>query len=601
VKNGRSLSLALSLILCVVASSALLTAMNRSAGAQGITRYVAPTGTDTGSCTNLNLPCRTVQYAVTQAASGDVIKVAAGTYQGINHLGGLAQVVYINKSVTIRGGYARPGYADPPDPQANPTTLDAQGQGRVIYITGDVAVTVEGLRITGGDAEGLDGPNPYYTAAGGGVYVITATATIRANQVFSNTAWWGGGVTIAGGGATLSGNSVTNNSGWGRGGGFFLYQSDTTFEGNLVSGNFGNDAGGFYLLEAQATLNDNVISGNSGATGGGLALWGSSEATLVDNTIESNGAGEGGGLYLAESSTATLLCNTIRDNFGGSNGGGLYLWSSRAVLMGNTIADNSAGDYGGGLHAYDSNVTVNGNTISGNTARYGGGVYLSGSLSAVLDHNAFLANTADDYGGGVYAACSDLSMSGNVIRTNTADFGGGLYLSTASSLLTNNIIADNQASVRGSGLSSQHFSRLVHTTIAGNHGGDGSGIYMQGGTLALTNTIFVSHTVGIYMWGGTASFEATLWGNGTDWAGYGTVVTGTINLWGESDFVDPDGGNYRIGPGSAALDVGVDAGVTTDIDLQPRPYLVPDLGADEYWPPGVLKRVFLPLVERNGP
>jgi hypothetical protein len=226
---------------------------------------------------------------------------------------------------------------------------------------------------------------------------------------------------------------------------------------------------------------------------------------------------------------------------------------------------------------------------------------LSGSLSAVLDHNAFLANTADDYGGGVYATCSDLSMSGNVIRTNTADFGGGLYLSTASSLLTNNIIADNQASVRGSGLSSQYFSRLVHTTIAGNHGGDGSGIYMQGGTLALTNTIFVSHTVGIYMWGGTVSFEATLWGNGTDWAGYGTVVTGTINLWGESDFVDPDGGNYRIGPDSAALDVGVDAGVTTDIDLQPRPYLAPDLGADEYWPPGVLKRVFLPLVERNGP
>jgi uncharacterized repeat protein (TIGR01451 family) len=46
--------------------------------------------------------------------------------------------------------------------------------------------------------------------------------------------------------------------------------------------------------------------------------------------------------------------------------------------------------------------------------------------------------------------------------------------------------------------------------------------------------------------------------------------------------VDPDNGDYHIGPGSAAIDAGVDAGVTTDIDGQARPSgLGPDLGADE--------------------
>jgi hypothetical protein len=34
----------------------------------------------------------------------------------------------------------------------------------------------------------------------------------------------------------------------------------------------------------------------------------------------------------------------------------------------------------------------------------------------------------------------------------------------------------------------------------------------------------------------------------------------------------------------------------TDIDNQPRPYQTPDLGADEYWLPGVLKYLYLPLV-----
>ena len=59
----------------------------------------------------------------------------------------------------------------------------------------------------------------------------------------------------------------------------------------------------------------------------------------------------------------------------------------------------------------------------------------------------------------------------------------------------------------------------------------------------------------------------------------------------------PDG--YHIGPGSAALDVGVNAGVGIDVDRQPRPYQMPDLGADEYWPPGVLKYIHLPLVLRS--
>jgi hypothetical protein len=85
--------------------------------------------------------------------------------------GDATQVVYISKTVTLRGGYAAPDFSEPPDPQANPTTLDAQGQGRVLYITGAISPTVEGLRIAGGDADGLGGW--WGVGAGGGVYAIT--------------------------------------------------------------------------------------------------------------------------------------------------------------------------------------------------------------------------------------------------------------------------------------------------------------------------------------------------------------------------------------------------------------------------------------------
>jgi hypothetical protein len=38
--------------------------------------------------------------------------------------------------------------------------------------------------------------------------------------------------------------------------------------------------------------------------------------------------------------------------------------------------------------------------------------------------------------------------------------------------------------------------------------------------------------------------------------------------------------------------------VTNDIDHHPRPYQEPDIGADEYWPPGALKFIYLPIVTR---
>jgi hypothetical protein len=109
-------------------------------------------------------------------------------------------------------------------------------------------------------------------------------------------------------------------------------------------------------------------------------------------------------------------------------------------------------------------------------------------------------------------------------------------------------------------------------------------------SLAFTNTIIAGHhSVGITVTtGSTATLEATLWGssawaNGEDWGGGGTIVTGTINVWGDPAFVNPDGGDYHIGPGSAAIDVGVDAGVETDIDGEPRPTGTGhDIGADEF-------------------
>jgi hypothetical protein len=147
----------------------------------------------------------------------------------------------------------------------------------------------------------------------------------------------------------------------------------------------------------------------------------------------------------------------------------------------------------------------------------------------------------------------------------------------------------------------------LHTTIADNRGGDGSGVYVTEelgyapSTAMLTNTILVSHAVGIRVTlGNTATLENTLWhGNGKDTDGAGRICTGTLSVDGDPAFVDPGIGDYHIGPSSAGIDRAVDTGVTVDIDGELRPDgCFADIGADEYQGRGC-HREYLPISLRS--
>jgi PKD repeat protein len=541
-------------------------------------RYVATSGSDTGNtCLNSASPCATIQHAVDVAVTGNEVRVATGTYTGVSprarndvaviapqpkdylskrmtdqgavktiaapiyrHIttGTVIQVVYINKSVTIRGGYTTSDWLFP-DPIAHPTIVDAQGQGRVIYVTGSITPTVENLRLTGGNAAGLGGISGAYDD-GGGVYVISATLSMKNNQVYGNTADRGGGVHVMYSPAALINNAIFANTAGGGGGGVYVDYSDSALlSGNTITNNIANFSGGGVFMD-------------------------NSDAALTAGTVYSNTASDGGGVYLTDSS-ATLSSTVLLTNTAQTSGGGVLIDArSDATLLRSVVYGNSS-------------------------AVSGGGVFCNFNQSKLLN-NLIQNNSASVEGGGVsfHNEC-DATLDGDLVRSNSSASGGGVYLEISDAIITNTAIVDNQASSTASGLYVRGSSPDVwHATIARNGGGDGSGVVVSEFTFGfntffsaaiLTNTIVSNEAVGVKV---TGFNNAVL--NGVVWFGNTANTSGAVAIFnaftGDPVFTS-DG--YHINAGSAAIDRAVATSVAIDIDGQARPQgSAKDIGVDEY-------------------
>ena len=564
MNRRRILSLAGSMMFCLIALLALLAVADRPTRAQGDTLYVALGG----HCGNA-APCyATVQEAVDAASEGDTVKVAQGVYTGTDTV-----VVYLSKGLTVSGGYTVTNWINP-KPETHPTVLDAEDRPRRrgVFVDGTNVgpIRLEGLTIRRGFAQDF---------SGGGVYILTGTVTLQECRILDSRATgspgFGGGLYARGGTLNLTGNVVQGNNSEKRGGGVGIENSVVTLYDNVIRDNMGS---GLYLLDSQATVEGNVVEENSGWEGGGITLDGGS-VTLSHNLIVSNTASShGGGLWaLASEGTILLTANSILSNtvvgWSDGMGGGVLAYAEapgELILRENRIAFNRTAYTGGGVEA--CGAQVEGNQILDNFAGFGGG-----GLS-------FGAGCATPTG----------ASRRNIIRGNTAgEYGGGFLVTNAQVEAENDILASNASQYEGVAVLSGSLDAR-HWTLAAN--GDYA-LTTSGGSAALANTIVVSHTLAGFSGAGLVADHTLFFANGADCDGGASC---THSLSGDPDFVSPAAGDYHIGPNSAAIDAGIDAGVLVDIDGQPR-FGIPDLGADEYWVPGALHRVYLPAVLGNYP
>lgn len=284
---------------------------------------------------------------------------------------------------------------------------------RVFTVNTNAAVTISGLSISSGLAQGADGTNLSNAASafGGGIY-NGGTLTLRNCVLFGNQAKGGkgadgsfgftGGAGRGGFGAMANGGAIYNENG------ATLHASDCTFSNNSATGG----AGG---ANPQAT---GPGSPQLGGTGGD-ALGGAIYAPDTGSTIErcfavQNSATSGAG-----------GSDTASGGFGGDggevDGGALFVDGS---VVNCTIVSNTAHPGKGGPGSGPAN---------GGAGGFGGGGGISGDIAKVTNCTV-TANHTDD------------GINGDGTTVDNPGFGGGVVLASTGNALNNNLISDNVAS-----------------------------------------------------------------------------------------------------------------------------------------------------------
>ena len=366
---------------------------------------------------------------------------------------------------------------------------------------------------------------------------------------------------------------------------------------------------GVTVRNGDASGQRECATGQLAGCGGGILVTGW-EVTVSHCRIESNTAdstvpaewavGLGGGIAGAGANSLQITGNTITGNVGsalnaGQGGGIALVGCSDARIAGNRIVGNTASlsgslsCWGGGiaLEGSGARVEVEDNLLLGNRAGLAGFNTMGNSLYTWYYGAQVVRNlmTSDSVGSAVVLGNFWGTFSGNTVRAGQEDLVVHLFNAQGEA-----IALDNNTLVAGPGtawivdvdgfVESPVQAVMRHNTIVGN--GDCVGVHAEDyGNATLSNTIVVqtSPPFDAMPLGSIVADSTLLWWNTSE------AYTGANAVHGDPLFVNRALGDFRIAPGSAAVDAGIDAGVAADTEGDPRPGCGGfDLGADELAP-----------------
>ncbi len=322
-------------------------------------------------------------HAALAIAHGDIIRVAQGTYKPAGPGGDRSVSYQLKNLVTVEGGYAGYGEADPDDRDISS------------YVT-----------ILSGDLNGDDGPD-FANNSENSYHVVTSS--------YNDDTAVLDGFTITAGNAD---GSYPEN----RGGGMYNNRSNPKLNDCIFMENSAYEGGGMHNERSSPKLTDCTFIENSAREGGGLHNNKSgpggtySSPVLVDCSFIANSAEDaGGGMFshaMGSSNYPVLInCAFIGNSIepGGSGGAGFFNHAgSNATLVNCLFSGNSADPagssaMGGGILNLDT-MTLTNCTFSNNSAYGVGGM---ATLATAALNNCIFWGNSEQGGSGELAQITD--------------------------------------------------------------------------------------------------------------------------------------------------------------------------------------------------
>ena len=299
----------------------------------------------------------------------------------------------------------------------------------------------------------------------------------------------------------------------------------------------------------------------------------------IQNGVATGSLARGGGIAITDSSPS-IFGNKIINNSACYEGGGIGIGSGAPLIQNNIIRDNtSCGGLGGGgigVVIGDGTRIIN-NTITNNkSSSDGGGIVLWAGGAVIIRDNIITGNTASQSGGGIGTINSaPATIVGNLIADNRAGAGAGLSFSNPPLAVINNTIAGN-VSTMAAGISGMQTNTNDQLRIVGNL------IVASPGQVAFGCSVFGGSGVQ-----GTFAYNEVFAKDGLAYSSNCVNQTGARgNISADPLFLGASAGNYRLQPGSPAINAG-DATASEllpeDLDGNPRKRAGKvDIGAYEY-------------------
>ena len=412
--------------------------------ASGLFAFTATATAETITVCAVDCDHTSINAAIDASADGDVIQLAAETYQE----GSVIDTV--GKAITIQGTTGKDG--------APTSILDGANFHRILQCTcGETETTIfKDLVIQNGQCQGgagmrIEGSSPTMenctfkdntiddgpcgtgldeeTGLGGGMAIRNGNPTVVDCRFIDNSSpLTGGGMSMIDDSRPILRNCIfEGNYALAGDGGAAIYcmnSSAITIESCVFNDSYTASFGGAILAKdsSNITILDCAFSGNHGYDGGAIFMWNCQGGVMADCEFAGNECTEdGGAIYNWKCTGFSFTRCEFQGNEYGYLGGGVFnddcsgLSFEDCSFEGNVVRPDGSICHGGGISNLGSSLAIMNCTFVDNQAYVGGGIWNSEDSTLDLQWCRFWCNQPDAIVGGI------LSGSDNCINNDCVE------------------------------------------------------------------------------------------------------------------------------------------------------------------------------------